>query len=465
MAASPDLMNFGSGCLNYSYGHGLSHVPDSKSSEGSKLAEWLYTHRLRRHQLDNGSVSRLDELWIVFRRFTSPPVHLLLDLCEFTSNVGRVAVEHWAVAIGHLARVVEDNDLSGEVCDTTGGLVLGIRGYVSSLDVLDRDILHVESNVVSRDGLWEGLVVHLHGLDLCGQLRGGEGYHDTRLYHSSLHSTNRHCTNTSNFVDVLKRKPERLVSRPSRRDNGVQSLEESSAASLSLLPLDSPALVPTHLLRGGEHVVPVPSGDWHEGNSSWIVANLLDESAHFFLDFFKSGLAVWRLRGVHLVNRNNELLDPESVGKQGVFASLTILRDASFKLSCSGGDDKHSTVSLGCASDHVLDEVAMSRGIDDSNIVLGSLELPERDIDGYTTLTLSLELVQDPSVLEGALARLLRLLLELLDGPLVNASALIDQMSSGCRLTGVHVSNDDNVHVSLFLSHGYLRLKSLVEVN
>jgi hypothetical protein len=64
----------------------------------------------------------------------------------------------------------------------------------------------------------------------------------------------------------------------------------------------------------------------------------------------------------------------------------------------------------------------MTRGVDDSDIlrrvsmgslhlsertyVFGGLELPEGDIDGDTTLTLGLELVQDPSILEGALAQL-----------------------------------------------------------
>ena len=42
----------------------------------------------------------------------------------------------------------------------------------------------------------------------------------------------------------------------------------------------------------------------------------------------------------------------------------------------------------------------------DGDIVLGGLELPESDIDGDTTFTLSLELVQNPCVLEGTLAQL-----------------------------------------------------------
>ena len=95
----------------------------------------------------------------------------------------------------------------------------------------------------------------------------------------------------------------------------------------------------------------------------------------------------------------------------------------------------------------------MSGGINDGDIVLGSLELPESDVNGDTSLTLSLQLVKNPGVLEGSLARLGRLLLELLDGPLVNTSALVDQVTGGGRLARVDVADDDNVNVNLFLAH------------
>lgn len=42
----------------------------------------------------------------------------------------------------------------------------------------------------------------------------------------------------------------------------------------------------------------------------------------------------------------------------------------------------------------------------DGDLILGGLELPERNVDGDTTLTLSLQLVQNPGVLEGTLAEL-----------------------------------------------------------
>ena len=71
----------------------------------------------------------------------------------------------------------------------------------------------------------------------------------------------------------------------------------------------------------------------------------------------------------------------------------------------------------------------------DGDIVLGGLELPESDIDGDTTLTLSLEFVKNPGILEGTLSELSSLLLELLDGTLVDTTALVDQVTcKGCEM-------------------------------
>merc|ERR1719466_426364 len=126
----------------------------------------------------------------------------------------------------------------------------------------------------------------------------------------------------------------------------------------------------------------------------------------------------------------------------------------------------HSTVSLAGSGDHVLDEVTMAGGVDDGDVVLGSLELPESNVDGDSTLALGLQLVHHPRILEGSLARLLGLLLELLNGPLVNSTALVDQMTGGGGLARVHVADHHNVDVGLFLSHpGYLDNQPLVEVN
>merc|ERR1719192_2175190 len=443
----------GGGGLDNTDSNSLPHVPDGEPSQGRVVGEGLHAHGLAGEQLHYGSVSGLDELGRILGGLASTPVNLLKDLGELAGNVGGVAVENWGVAVGHLAGVVQHDDLGGEVGNAGGGLVLGVGGDVASLDVLDRHVLDVEANVVAGDSLGQGLVVHLDGLDLSGEVDRGEGDHHAGLDHTSLHTTHGRCSNTSNFVDILEGQPEGLVGGPAGGNDGVKSLKKGHAVGLAFLPLDVPALVPAHVGGGLNHVVAMPSRDGHEGNSGGVVADLLDEARHLLLDLLEPGLGVWGLGGVHFVDGDDQLLDTEGVGEQGMLSGLTVLGNTSLELASTGGDDEHTAVSLAGAGDHVLDEVTMAGGVDDGDVVLGSLELPEGDINGDTTLTLGLQLVHDPGILEEALASHQKPLLELLDGPLVNTSTLVDQVPGGGGLARVDVANDDNVDVGLFLFH------------
>ena len=71
------------------------------------------------------------------------------------------------------------------------------------------------------------------------------------------------------------------------------------------------------------------------------------------------------LGGVHLVDGDDELTDTEGEGEEGVFTGLAILGDTSLELTSTTGDDEDSTISLGGTSDHVFNEITVTRGIDD----------------------------------------------------------------------------------------------------
>jgi len=155
-----------------------------------------------------------------------------------------------------------------------------------------------------------------------------------------------------------------------------------------------------------------------------------------------------------LLQADNHLLDTKGESKKGVLTGLSVLGDTGLESSLGGVDDEDGNIGLGGSGDHVLDEITVSRGVNDGEGVLGGLELPEGDVDGDTTLTLGLEVVKDPGVLEGSLSKLSSLLLELLDGTLVNSSALVDQVSGGGGLSGIDVADDDKTDVNLLFSHG-----------
>ena len=90
----------------------------------------------------------------------------------------------------------------------------------------------------------------------------------------------------------------------------------------------------------------MPSGDGHKGHGGGVVADLLDVLADLLGDLLEAGLAVGGLGGVHLVDPDDELLDPQGEGQQGVLAGLAVLGDTGLKLTHASGYDQHGAVSL-----------------------------------------------------------------------------------------------------------------------
>ena len=76
------LEKLGGGGLDDTDSDGLPHVTDSEPSKRWELGECLNTHRLAGGEDDDGSVTRLDELGVVFGGFTSTTINLLPDLLE-----------------------------------------------------------------------------------------------------------------------------------------------------------------------------------------------------------------------------------------------------------------------------------------------------------------------------------------------------------------------------------------------
>jgi hypothetical protein len=352
-----------------------------------------------------------------------------------------VAIEDWSISSVDLSGVVKNNDLSLEGFSSLRGVILRVSSDVSSSDVLDGNVLDVESDVVSGDGFLEGDVVHFDRLDFSGNVSGGESDDNSGLEDTGFDSSDGHCADTSDLVDILEGDTEGLVRGSLWWFDGVESFQEGWA------------LVPGEVGRSLEHVVSVPSRDGDESDLVGVVSDLLDVGRHFLLDFLITWLSPADRLVVHLVDNDDHLLDTKGVGEESVLTGLSVLGDTGFEFSLSGGDDEDGAIGLGGTSDHVLDEITMSGGINDGEVVLGGFELPEGNIDGDTTFTLSLELVEHPGVLEGTLSHFLGFLLELFDGSLIDTTAFVDEMSGSGGLSGVDVSNDDDVNVSLFLSH------------
>ncbi len=105
------------------------------------------------------------------------------------------------------------------------------------------------------------------------------------------------------------------------------------------------------------------------------------------------------------------------------------------------GDDQQCGVGLGCARDHVLDEVTVAGAVHDREVVLVGVEPLVGDIDGDTTLTLFLEAVHNPGELKRALTLGFGLLPERLDDVGRYRSGLKEQPTDGSRLPVVDMSD------------------------
>jgi len=380
--------------------HGLSHVTDSETTEGWVLREGLNAHGLLGHHLDDGGVSRLDVGGVVLKLLTRTTIDLLDELGELAGNVGSMAINNWCVSSVDLARVVQDDDLRCEFLGLLGRVLFAVTSYVSTTDVLYGHRLDVEANVVTGQSLSEGGVVHLYRFNLSSDGAGSEGDDHTGLKDTCLNTTDGDRSNTSNLVYILEWETEGLVCGALGGLDAVKALEqrESSALLASLLCL--PSLEPAHLLGLLQHVVSVPSRDGAEWNIVGVVSDLLDVACYFLYDLKVTSLAVGWLSVVHLVDTDDQLLDTKGVGEQGVLTGLSVLGDTGLEFSDTSSDDKYGTISLGSTSDHVLDEITMSGGINDGDIVLGGFELPQGNVDGNSTLTLGLQFVKDPSILK-----------------------------------------------------------------
>ena len=284
-----------------------------------------------------------------------------MELGEAASNVGSVAVKDGRVAVADLTGVVEDDDLSQEAGGLGSRVVLGVGGDVATADFLNRNVLDVETNVVTRDTLLQLLVVHLNRLHFGGDVGRSESDDHTRIDGTSLDTADGHSANTRDLVDILEGKTEGLVDGTDRGFDGIDGLEESLTGGLAGLGLLLPSLVPGAVGGGLDHVVTVETGDRDERSGLGVVADLLDEVGGLLHDFVVTLLGP--LGSVHLVKSDDELLNTEGESKQSVLTGLAILGDTSLELTGTGGNDENSAVSLGGTSNHVLDEVTVTRGI------------------------------------------------------------------------------------------------------
>lgn len=99
--------------------------------------------------------------------------------------------------------MVHDDNLGLEGFYLLRRVVLGIGGNITSLDVLDGNVLNVETNVVSWNSFLQLFVMHFNRLTFSLYSYRGEEDSHTGFQSTSFYSSDGDSSDTTDLVHVL----------------------------------------------------------------------------------------------------------------------------------------------------------------------------------------------------------------------------------------------------------------------
>ncbi len=147
------------------------------------------------------------------------------------------------------------------------------------------------------------------------------------------------------------------------------------------------------------------------------------------------------------------MFDSQSIRQKSVFFGLSVHGNSRFEFSGFSGDNQDSDISLRCSGDHVLNEIFVSRSIDDRAVVFRSYEFFQVNVDGNSSVSLRFQVIKYPSETKRSFSFDFCFILEFLEFSSTDSSAFEDQMSCGGRLSRVDMSDYDEIEMWFFLSH------------
>ena len=184
--------------------------------------------------------------------------------------------------------------------------------------------------------------------------------------------------------------------------------------------------------------------------------HLHEHALHLVRDLVVPGLLVSRGVAVHLVHTDADLLHAQQVDEPGVLPGLALdftglvvpFGDRRGEVAIGRHHDQRH-VGLGGTGDHVLDEVPVTRRVNDGVVPLLREELLGGARDGHSALALLFLPVHEERKSKGALAQSICLRLQLLKLALGQAAQLKNQTSGSGALATVNMTADHDGQVLL----------------
>merc|ERR1711937_325422 len=429
-------------------------VQESNSGKSFAVLEVVNNEGLEGFEHNLGHLVGFQDRRSLLLLSTSFFSHLPVDANQFAGSAAASNKSDWSISDLDFLGDIKSLDLAGEVLDgEKGGVFLVDHDVTGSWHVGGLQVLNIETNIVTGSSLGHTLVVHLHGKHLSFAWHtggvGGEEVDELLRQHLSLFDTScKHVSDTLNLVQTGNWKAHRLAGFSLWFLNHLFEAVHKSLDHdlLSAGGLDLGSLPPIHFGGFIDKVVTDPSRDWHHWhtcvNERLLPANLLEHQLHLVGDLVIAVLSVLGDVAIHFVNSNNQLFDSQKVDQTGVLAGLSLdLSSFVVSLLDSGGEvtisrhHQQSNIGLSSSGNHVLDEVTMSRCINDGVVVGFSEEFFGVASNGHTTVTLLLLGVHVEGKGKGSFSSFFGFLRELGHGSLINSSQLEDQVSGGGTLS------------------------------
>ncbi len=114
-----------------------------------------------------------------------------------------MAIKNRGVSIRNLTWMVKNDNLGLKTLATLSRFVLGIRAYVSSLDILNRNTLNVESNILTWVSLLKYLVMCLNRFYFSDNVRRTKLNSHSCFKNTSFNSTYWNGSYTRDLVNIL----------------------------------------------------------------------------------------------------------------------------------------------------------------------------------------------------------------------------------------------------------------------
>jgi len=439
-----------------------STLHDGNTAETFAVLEGVDDERLLRLEDDLGHFVGLQGdgvlEFLVSGFFSNLPV----DLDHSYGGTASTDEGDGAITVLQLSRVIQNTDLGGEGLDSVdGGVRLEDHDVSNTRHVLLLQTFDVETAVVTRDGSRDRLVVHFDGEDLSIARSGGgvSGQEDdflSRLDGSLLDTAGQHITDTLDLVDTRDGGSGGAGDRALRDDDEfLEAVEESINVNGDFSLFDISSLPPSHVGGLGDQVVSLPARNGEErygvGDKVLQPTDTEQHTLHLFLDFGVTGLLVSGEIGIHLVDSNKDLLNTEQVDQQGVLTSLSLDFSGLVVSTGNGGGEisvgrhhEEGDIGLRGTSDHVLDKITMSRGVDDGVVLGGSEKFLGGASNGHTTLTFLLLTIHVEGKSERSFSESLSFFSELDHLTLRDSTEFEDEATSRGRFTSIYMSTDDD---------------------